>query len=165
MPHLVVAVLGHRHTGKSTTWNALFGATVRTGKYERRLYLNKSQYVNVFLVSGSPEEREEYVGEIITAERPSIVLCSTQYIAGVQKTYEYFFRNGYQPFVQWLNPGHGDPGKYPDSIALLPYLLDSGATVQTRDGNIDPAARVREIVQHVLGWATYHDLVRTEFGV
>jgi GTPase Era involved in 16S rRNA processing len=37
MPNLVVAVLGHRNTGKSTTWNTLFGATVKTGKHERRL--------------------------------------------------------------------------------------------------------------------------------
>ena len=94
MPHLVVTVLGHRNTGKSTTWNTLFGATVKTGKYERRLYLNKAQYVNVFLVSGSPEEREEYVGDIITAKKPEIILCSTQYVTNVKTTYDYFFRNG-----------------------------------------------------------------------
>ena len=165
MPHLVVAVLGNRNTGKTTTWNTLFGTTVKTGKHERRLYLNKAQYVKVFLVSGSPEERDEYVGDIIQVEKPSIVLCSTQYVAGVQTTYDHFFKNGYQAFVQWLNPGHSDPAPYPDSLGLLPYLLNAGATVQVRNGKVDPKSRVNELTQVILGWATFHDLVHTEFGV
>ena len=165
MPHFVVTVLGYRNTGKSTTWNTLFGATVKTGKYERRLYLNKAQYVKVFLVSGSPEERDEYVGNIIQVDKPSIVLCSTQYIDGVKSTYDHFFNNGYQAFVQWLNPGHSDPSEYPDTLNLLPYLLAAGATVQMRSGKVDPAARVRELLQAILGWATFHDLVHTEFEV
>ena len=165
MPNLVVAVLGHRNTGKTTTWNTLFGATVKTGKHERRLYLNKAQYVKVFLVSGSPEERDEYVGDIIQVENPSIVLCSTQYVAGVQATYDHFFKKGYETFVQWLNPGYSDAGNYPDSLNLLPYLLAAGATVQVRNGKIDPASRAQELAQAILGWATYHDLVHTEFGV
>jgi len=64
MAHLAVTTLGHRNAGKSSTWNTLFRSTVRTGKYERRLYLNKAQFVPVFLVSGSPEERDEYVGDL-----------------------------------------------------------------------------------------------------
>ena len=58
MEKLLIAVLGNRNSGKSHTWNTLFGSTVRTGKEERRLYFNDCEYVNVFLVSGSPEERE-----------------------------------------------------------------------------------------------------------
>jgi len=164
MPHFAITVLGYRNTGKSTTWNTLFGATVKTGKYERRLYLNKAQYVNVFLVSGLPEERDEYVGDLITAGKPDIILCSTQYVAGVQTTYDYFFQNGYQCFVQWLNPGFNDPAVYPDTLGLLPYLLNAGAAVQMQDGKIAPADRIRYIRQAILGWATYNDLVRTEFG-
>ena len=165
MPHLVVTVLGHRNTGKTTTWNTLFGATVKTGKRKRRLYLNSAQYVNVFLVSGSPEERDQYVGDIIKVKKPSIVLCSTQYVDGVQTTYDHFFNNDYEVFAQWLNPGYSDSAEYPDSLNLLPYLLSAGATVQMRDGKFDPADRVSEIKQVILGWATYHDLVYTEFGV
>lgn len=164
MPHLAVTTLGHRNSGKSRTWNTLFAATVKTGKYERRLYLNKAQYVKVFLVSGSPEEREEYVGEIITVERPSIVLCSTQYIESVRETYDFFFNNNYEVVVQWLNPGYNDAGQYNDSLDLVPYLLKSGATIQQRSGKIDPTARVQSLVQAILGWATYHDMVCTEFG-
>lgn len=164
MPHLAVTTLGNRNSGKSRTWNTLFGTTVKTGKYERRLYLNKAQYVNVFLVSGSPEEREEYVGEIITVERPSIVLCSTQYIEPVRTTYDFFFKNGYEVFVQWLNPGYSDSARYEDELGLVTYLLGKGATLQMRNGQVDPSIRVQDLVQAILGWATYHDLVHTEFG-
>ena len=164
MPHLAVTTLGNRNSGKSRTWNTLFQATVKTGKYERRLYLNKAQYVKVFLVSGSPEERDEYVGEIITVEKPSIVLCSTQYIESVRTTFDFFFENGYELFVQWLNPGYNDAGRYNDTLGLVPYLLEAGATIQQCNGKNDPTARVQSLVQAILGWATYHDMLHTEFG-
>lgn len=163
MAHLAVTVLGNRNAGKSTTWNTLFGTTVKTGKHERRLYLNKAQYVKSFLVSGSPEERDEYVGEIITVEKPELVLCSTQYVSSVRETYDFFFDNGYDVYVQWLNPGRADSARYNDTLELVPYLLRRGAAVEMRDGRVDPHARVQDIVRAILGWATYHDAVRTEF--
>jgi len=58
--NLVIVIMGNRKSGKSTTWNTLFGRQVRTGK--KKLYLTNYDYVEVFLVSGSPEEREKYVG-------------------------------------------------------------------------------------------------------
>ena len=85
MPHLVVTVLGHRNTGKTTTWNTLLAATVKTGKRERRLYLNSAQYVNVFLVSGSPEERDQYVGDIIKVKKP-VSIDDTMIIATLMST-------------------------------------------------------------------------------
>jgi hypothetical protein len=165
MPYLAVTTLGNRNSGKSRTWNTLFGATVKTGKWERKLYLNKAQFVNAFLVSGSPEERDEYVGEIITVGKPNIVLCSTQYIASVRDTYDYFFNNGYEVHVQWLNPGYSDDGRYEDNLELLPYLLRKGATVYMRNGRVDPYSRIQDIKRTILGWGTYHDLVHTEFEV
>ena len=74
--NLVVSVLGNRNSGKSYTWNKLFGREVRTGKKLKRLYFNENEYVLVFLISGSPEERHKYVGDLITAKQPEIVLCS-----------------------------------------------------------------------------------------
>lgn len=56
--NLLVGVLGHRNSGKSRTWNVLFGSTVKTGTLMRHLFLTETEYVEVFLVSGSPEERE-----------------------------------------------------------------------------------------------------------
>ena len=162
---LLVAVLGNRNSGKSTTWYRLFNATVRTGKYERTLYLNNAQFVNAFLISGSPEEREVEVEELLPDPLPLIVLCSTQYRADVKDTYNYFFNKGYEVIVQWLNPGHGDKEVYEDNIALRDYLLSKGATLQVRNGTIDPVPRVRELRQFIRGWASHRDLVRTEWPV
>lgn len=162
--HLLVAVMGNRNSGKSTTWNRLFDGTVRTGKFERSLYLNRAQRVDVFLISGSPEEREIDVGEILPDPLPQIVLCSIQYREeDAEETFNYFFNKGYDVLVQWLNPGYSDSETYEDTLALTKHLLKRGATLQVRDGHADPVSRVREIRQFVLGWATYRNLVSTEF--
>ena len=62
-------MLGNRNSGKSHTWNTLFGKKVKSGNEERRLYLTKNEYVMVYLVSGSPEERKKYVGNVIKEKR------------------------------------------------------------------------------------------------
>lgn len=160
---LLIAVLGNRNSGKTTTWKRLFDATVKTGKYERELFLNSAQSVDAFLINGSPEERDVDVEDLLPNTPPSIVLCSTQYRGDVKDTYNYFFRRGYEVFVQWLNPGYEDVQEYDDKLALLDFLLAKGATVQVRDGTADPTSRVREIRQFILGWATYHDLVKTQW--
>lgn len=94
---------------------------------------------------------------------PQIVLCSTQYRATVKSTFDHFFRNDYEVLAQWLNPGHGEAKEYSDNLGLGAYLLNKGATLQIRDGRIDPAARVKELRQFILGWATYRGLVNTDF--
>ena len=160
---LLVSVFGNRNTGKTTTWNTLFGATVNTGKHERRLYLNKAQWVNVFLVSGSPEERKLTIEQMLDGKLPTIVLCSAQYKPDVTKTFDHFFNNKYDAFVQWLNPGHGETARYTDPLGLKDYLLNSGATLQIRDGRIPPQSRVNDIRQLILGWATLRNLVSTDF--
>jgi hypothetical protein len=160
---LLVSVLGNRHTGKTTTWHTLFDASVNTGKHERKLYLNAAQWVKVFLVSGSPEERKMPIQTMLGGKLPQIVLCSTQYRATVKSTYDHFFGNDYEVFTQWLNPGHGEVTKYPDNLGLGTYLLDRGATLHVRDGRIDPSRRVKELRQFLLGWATHRGLVHTNF--
>ena len=166
---LLIAVLGNRYSGKSTTWNLLFDPTgerrVITGTLLRRLYLNSAQYVEVFLISGSAEEIEIYVCEILPERDPKIVLCSAQYIQDVWDTFDHFFARGYEVFVQWLNPGYRDSEVYQDNLGLLDFLLNNGATLQMRDGRIDPALRVKEIRQFILGWAKYRDLIATNFPV
>ena len=162
--HLLVAILGNRNSGKSTTWNTLFDKSVRTGKSERRLHLNCAQSVDVFLVNGSPEEKKKEVSSLLPKTLPQIVLCSTQYREGVTDTFEYFFKNDYEVFVQWLNPGYKDSEEYSDQLSLKDYLLNKGATLQVRDGKINPpVSRVKDIHQYILGWATYRDLIYTEF--
>ena len=156
---IVASVLGNRDSGKSTTWNTLFGHTVRTGVHVRRLYFDSTEYIEVFLVSGSPEERETYVGDIIGQQRPTIVLCSMQYRADVTGTIDYFIQHEYGIYNQWLNPGFSDPGRQPDSLDLISYLLDRRAVVSIRDGTLAPEPRVREISDFLYGWAHSRGLI------
>jgi hypothetical protein len=168
--YLLVAVLGNQRSGKSTTWNRLFDPTAQktviTGKHQRYLYLNPAQWVdNVFLISGSMEERGLEVGNILPEPLPQIILCSAQYHKDVTKTFDYFFAKGYEVFVQSLNPGYSDTEIHQDTLNLRDYLLNKGATLQVRDGRVDPAPRVKELRQFILGWAKHRDLVATEFPV
>lgn len=160
MDKLLVAVLGNRDSGKTTTWSELFEGTVRTGKYSRELYLTKTEYVEVFLISGSPEERGKDVEDILQDDA-RIVLCSTQYREGVEETYEHFIERNYYIYVQWLNPGHGDQGvQYFDSLGASSWLLAAGATLTIRNGKNEPASRVSEIRDFIYGWANSRNLIQ-----
>jgi len=150
---LFVGVLGHQNSGKSTTWNTLFGATVRTGQYARTLTLYGGECVEVFLISGSPEERQLYAGDILKNQDCRIVLCSVQYTEAVRKTLDYVVEEGFDLFVQWLNPGRSDSGENYDRLGLMPWLLGHNATVSMRDGKIPPFRRTEEIRQFIHGWA------------
>jgi hypothetical protein len=150
---LFVGVLGHRNSGKSTTWNTLFGASVKTGKSPRKLTLYGNECAKVFLISGSPEERNLYAGDILAKQDCCIVLCSIQYIEAVRKTLDYVVEEDFDVFVQWLNPGRNDAGENHDSLGLMPWLLGHRATVTMRDGKAAPGDRAEEIRQFIHGWA------------
>jgi hypothetical protein len=164
MDNLLVGVLGNRDSGKTHTWATLFGRAVRTGRAIRRLYLTDRQYVEVFLVSGSPEERDEYVGDIIGQTKPRLVLCSMQYRRGVETTVQYFLRNKYLPYVHWLNPGFCDRAAYRDSLSLVPTTQDAGGSVLIRSGKGDATGRVDEMRQYIHRWASERALLRTDSG-
>lgn len=160
MDKLLISVLGHSNSGKSTTWNELFGRSVKTGIYE---HLLSTEFVKVFLVSGSPEERQKYVGELITVNEPRIGLCSMQYREVVRQTINYFVDLDYQIYCQWINPGYHDPNQNPqfDDLGIFNYLQGSIATVGIRNGKIHPSARVQEIKEIIYRWATYRNLILT----
>ena len=158
MERLFVTVLGNRNSGKSSTWNSLFGAKVRTGKYTRNLPLHGGQCVEVFLISGSPEERKTYAGDILEDLACRIVLCSVQYAHIGRKTYEYAFKREFAVFCQWLNPGYHDEGENFDRYGMAPWLVAQGATISMRDATRPIQARVDEIREFVDGWATARDL-------
>lgn len=164
MDNLVVSILGHRDSGKSTTWNNLFERTVRTGTDVRRLYLRPNEYIEVFLVSGSPEERETYVGEIIGSHRPRIVLCSMQYRQDVTTTIDFFIENEYSIYCQWLNPGYCDPFDIQmfDGLGLMNYLLSHNSTVTIQNGKETANRRVQMIKEFIYGWALYRNLVQND---
>lgn len=164
MDNLVISVLGNRNSGKSTTWNHLFEGKVKTGKKIRKLYLREREYVQVFLVSGSPEERESYVGNIIGEQKPRIVLCSMQYRADVTQTIQFFSDNNYLIFCHWLNPGYFDPNDKatPDDLELMKYLLSLNSIIGLRNGKSDIALRVDEIRDFIYGWASSRNLIVSE---
>lgn len=160
MDKLLVAVLGNRNSGKTITWSTLFDGTVRTGKYSRELFLSETEYVEVFLISGSPEERGLSVEDLLQDEA-RIVLCSTQYRDGVEDTYQHFINKDYCIYVQWLNPGYSDVGgQHFDGLGLSPWLLSQGAVTCIRDGTFNPDNRVREIKDYIYGWARSRGLIR-----
>ena len=144
---LFMGVLGHRNSGKSRTWNDLFGGTVRTGKYPRMLELRSGECVEVFLISGSNEERHEYAGDVLGNQTARIVLCSMQYIETVVDTIKYIEDEQFWIYVQWLNPGYSDlDQQYSDYLGIANRLLyNSEAVLAVRSGKDDPANRIREI--------------------
>lgn len=161
MNKLVVIVLGHINSGKSMTWNTLFGYKVKTGKWKRELKLNENESVEVFLVSGSPQERHKYVGDLIGNTNPSIVLCSVQYSDDARNTIDYFVNEGYDVFCQWINPGFKDMNRVScyDSLGLMNYLLSKSAIVSIRNGKIDPAIRTNEVRDFIYGWSKSRNLI------
>src|SRR6266403_629963 len=113
---LFVGVLGHRRAGKSRTWNELFGRTVKTGENSRMLELRSGESVEVFLISGSNEERSLYAGDVLENQDARIILCSMQYVEHVADTLTYVSEEDFWVYVQWLNPGYSDSSEYPDDL-------------------------------------------------
>ncbi len=150
---LFVGVLGHRDSGKSKTWESLFGSTVKTGQYARTLMLYGGECTEVFLINGSPEERGLNVSDILGENKYQIVLCSIQYSRAAWQTLQYVIDNKFDFFVQWLNPGWSDAGENYDRLGIIPWLLGHEVTVAMRNGKTDPQARTEEIRQFVHGWA------------
>lgn len=155
---LFVGVLGNRNSGKSTTWNTLFGATVRTGKNTRTLTLYGGECVEVFLISGSPEERQLFAGDILANNKCRIILCSIQYTETVRQTLDYVVDNQFDIFVQWLNPGYSDEGESDDRLGLLPWLIGHEASVAMRDGKREQQGRTEELRQFIYDWAKAQNL-------
>ncbi len=106
------------------------------------------------MLSGSPEERELYAGDILKDQNCRIVLCSIQYTETVRQTLNFATEEGFNLFVQWLNPGYKDTDDaIYDRLGLMPWLLGHNATVAIRNGRIPPNSRTEEIRQFIHGWA------------
>jgi hypothetical protein len=159
MPNrLVVGLLGLRNSGKSYTWNELFGRTVRTGKH--RLELRPGESVETYLIAGSPEERGIDVKSILKNQHRRIVLCSMQYVQGVERTLEYFAQNHFFLYVQWLNPARGRyPVKAFDDLGLTNKILSVTSLLSIRNSDGGTASRVRELREFIYGWARFRRLL------
>jgi hypothetical protein len=185
---LFVAVIGERNSGKSTTWNTLFGRKVNTGKKARSLDVGPnrqaavrlisgsseekrrtlpealgSSELDVFLVSGSSEEKKRYAQKVLENTECQIVLCSVQYVEeAFDRTWDYVFEAGFSIYAQWLNPGYHGTQTW-DRMGLANRLLAHGAAVTIRDGREEGAglrARVEEIRQFIHGWAAARGLLK-----
>jgi len=159
MRNLAITVLGNRNSGKSETWNHLFERIVRTGI--KRFYFNDKEYVEVFLISGSSEERGIYIGDILGRLRPRIVFCSMQYTQEVNQTIQFLNDNDYFIFCHWLNPGYSDANRIEafDKLGLMNLLLSIGSTVGIRNGRISPYRRTKEMRDYVWGWSNSRNLI------
>jgi hypothetical protein len=157
---LLIGVLGNRNSGKSHTWNALFGRVVRRGRQPHRLELRAGECVDAFLISGSFEERREYAGDILENEDCRIVLCSMQYAEAVRQTLDYLNQNDFFLFIQWLNPGYTDSREVGwDRLGLISRILSQPSVVSIRSGQVDATPRVQELREFIYGWARFRDLI------
>jgi hypothetical protein len=160
--NLVVAVIGNSRSGKSSTWYKLFGKRVSTGSKMRKLFLKEKEYVEVFLVSASPEERKKKIEKIITVHDPRIVLCSMQYREDVFGTINYFTERDYFLFMHWLNPGYTDDSPVEDRLGLVDKILEEESLLGVRNGQIVVDNRVNEIRDFIYGWAKMRDLLQSD---
>lgn len=158
---LLVGVLGNRNSGKSHTWNTLFSKTVKTGIHPRYLKLFPDECVEVFLISGSPEERKLYAGRILQNQDCRIVLCSLQYTMEVRKSINFFIEKRFQLYIQWLNPGRNDQADKPvwDNLGIATEILSLQSTLTIRNGKVAANERVQEIREFIYGWAKFRDLL------
>ena len=158
---LLIGVLGNRNSGKSHTWNELFGSTVRTGKHRRQLALFPGKCVDVFLVSGSFEERRLYAGDVLSSQDCAIVLCSLQYTEEVRRSLDYFVNQDFHLYMQWLNPRYHDPELMDDHLDIVNEILQQASTFALRDAKVDASVRVQEIREFIYGWAKSRDLIHS----
>ena len=180
LDNLVVVILGGRNSGKSHTWNTMFGRTVKTGTRLKQLNIGGNR-VDIFLVSGSPEERGIYIGDIviniflvsgsseerglyvdklITVKNPRIVLCSIQDIPAAEQTFKYFSDRGYFMLIHWLNPGYKESKKTDEVVKqLLNKLPQYNYTLVEKDGKSVPKERVEEMKYFIYSWAKRKSLI------
>jgi hypothetical protein len=123
------------------------------------LELRPGECVEVFVVSGSPQERQKYTASILKNQKARIVLCSMQYVDDVDDTIQHVVNEDFWIHVQWLNPGFNDADWYPDYLGYGDRLLFSGATIAVRSGKHRLNSRVRELREFIYGWAAFRRLI------
>jgi hypothetical protein len=116
--------------------------------------------VEIFLISGSNEERQQYAGDIIVNQDIRIILCSIQYVQHASDTIDYIGKQDFWTYIQWRNPGYSDTEtQYWDHLGIANRLLSMEATLSIRSGKRDPISRVKEIREFIFGWASARGLI------
>ena len=130
----------------------------------RKLWLDDEGHTaEVFLISGSNEERKKYAKSVLEDVDCRIVLCSVQYVEeAFEATWNYIFSEGFMIYAQWLNPGHNGEEQW-DRLGLVNRLLQHDAVISLRDGRTGAEKlryRVEELRQFIHGWASARGLVQ-----
>jgi hypothetical protein len=158
---LAVVVLGNRNAGKSETWKRLFNEpNIRTTKNIRRLYLTTDEYVEAFLINGSPEERKKNIEEMLTIEA-QILCCSIQYKKQGLESIRTLYKKGYEVFIHWLNPGYNDTYEYPDNLHVIDEIsqMDKCKITKVSGKKHLAESRVDELRKYILEWATKNKVI------
>ena len=163
---LAIIILGNRNSGKSNTFYELFGRTIKTGWKQLQidgknltLFVKNSSFEEmgevidkeVFVRNSSFEERKEEADKFFDkVGLPRIVLCAVQYKEKGLDTIEFFKRNGYYIYIQWLNPGFRDNIEYEDFLKFEERFSSSGQFHKV--SGKEKTKRVEQIKQFLIGW-------------
>lgn len=120
MDKIAFVIMGHRHSGKSTTWYELFGKKVNKGW--KKLFFNLHDFAWTYVLSASSEEKGVPLRNRVGKERPQILLCSIQYTLKGYDSFNFLIEEGYTIRCIWLNPGFNDDNSKPsfDHLGIIP---------------------------------------------
>ncbi len=129
---IAIIALGKPNSGKSTTWYTIFGRKIRTGwkklklnSIEKTIFVKNSSFeemgkeidIKIFVRNASFEEYGDNIeSSKISNLKPNIVFCSVQYTKKGLKTIDWFKKNDYYLYIQWLNPGYKQKTIYSDNL-------------------------------------------------
>lgn len=162
--------MGEQGSGKSITWETLFGGRHRSGIH--MLQLNRYIHSRVLLFVSSPQENRWNMNAFLNTfrnrqrgENLDIVLCSLQttltnnmirrHVTSARDIIEHMDENGFDIFIQWLNPGFTSEIDNTPNITqqVMSYCeIDSVIGIRNENATLNPedrAARLREVI---LGW-------------
>jgi hypothetical protein len=72
---------------------------VRTGSNSRQRELRPHECVEIFLISGSPEERGEHAEDVLKNQSARIILCSIQYVQHATETIDFIKREDFRTYI------------------------------------------------------------------
>ena len=165
---LFVVILGEPKSGKSSTWEALFGRRIQKGK--KILNLNKYLQTTIYIFVSSPQEnywtKERFLKEFKIADSKSnIVLCSLQTnltgnmnrrnVVTKEDVLEIANKNGYDIFIQWLNPGcKSGEDIHTDVEHQIIRLTETASVIgmKKEDARNQKEIRAEKIRTIMLGW-------------
>lgn len=165
---LFVAVIGEQRSGKSVTWEALFGKRVQKGK--KTLVLNEYLQTSVFVFVSSPQEnywtKEKFQTEFNrTNQQSRIILCSLQShptgnminrrVVTKEEVLDTAKDNGYDIFIYWLNPGFRTGlDRHQNIEHEIMNLTERKAVIGFKkfDARNQPSIRAEYIRKMILGW-------------